>query len=39
MKRFFVLTALCLGVFINFIPAFAELDFSGGGILRLRHEY
>jgi hypothetical protein len=39
VKRFFILTALSIGVFINFTPAFAELNFSGGGILRLRHEY
>jgi len=39
MKRIFASLVLCLGVFMNFIPAFAELNFSGGGALRLRHEY
>ena len=26
-------------ILLAFVPSFAEMDFSGGGILRLRHEY
>lgn len=40
MKRFFAAAVLCLStLLIGRLPAFAELDFSWGGALRLRHEY
>jgi hypothetical protein len=39
MRRAFVLAVLFLGALCVSVPAFAELKFSDGVILRLRHEY
>ena len=39
MKRVFGQFISLLFLLLIFIPAFAELDLSGGGALRLRHEY